>query len=170
MSSHLRDPYPLDHLHSPHISWNANATGQYTGFAASSAPGAPGGFPGGPGGPIPTGFPTFPPFPTGTGLPPFPTGFPPPGGPGGGGPPLTDGGSGLRGGYPTNKEGLVGIKTIYPGFYSGRTVHIHVMVHSNWEASDNGYATSLILRESEFMYSMTRILGRLYRKLATFVT
>lgn len=45
----------------------------------------------------------------------------------------------LRGGWATNENGLVEITTIYPGFYSGRTPHIHTMVHLNWTESANGY-------------------------------
>jgi protocatechuate 3,4-dioxygenase beta subunit len=35
----------------------------------------------------------------------------------------------LRGVQRTDAKGLAIFKTIYPGWYSGRTVHIHVMVH-----------------------------------------
>jgi protocatechuate 3,4-dioxygenase beta subunit len=35
----------------------------------------------------------------------------------------------LRGMQRTNASGLVLLKTIYPGWYQGRTVHIHVKVH-----------------------------------------
>ncbi|MEV2269491.1 intradiol ring-cleavage dioxygenase [Nonomuraea africana] len=35
----------------------------------------------------------------------------------------------LRGAQVTNKEGIVEFTTIYPGWYRGRTVHIHAMVH-----------------------------------------
>jgi protocatechuate 3,4-dioxygenase beta subunit len=35
----------------------------------------------------------------------------------------------LRGGQKTNANGIAQIKTIYPGFYHGRAVHIHVKVH-----------------------------------------
>jgi protocatechuate 3,4-dioxygenase beta subunit len=35
----------------------------------------------------------------------------------------------LRGAQRTNAQGVVRFKTIYPGFYSGRAVHIHVKVH-----------------------------------------
>jgi len=35
----------------------------------------------------------------------------------------------LRGIQRTDAKGLALFKTIYPGWYSGRTVHIHVMVH-----------------------------------------
>jgi len=35
----------------------------------------------------------------------------------------------LRGMQRTNANGLAVLKTIYPGWYQGRTVHIHVKVH-----------------------------------------
>jgi protocatechuate 3,4-dioxygenase beta subunit len=35
----------------------------------------------------------------------------------------------LRGAQKTDKTGLAVFKTIYPGWYSGRAVHIHVKVH-----------------------------------------
>ncbi len=35
----------------------------------------------------------------------------------------------LRGAQVTNKDGVVEFTTIYPGWYPGRTVHIHVKVH-----------------------------------------
>ncbi|MEV4176467.1 intradiol ring-cleavage dioxygenase [Nonomuraea sp. NPDC049709] len=41
----------------------------------------------------------------------------------------TDGKRYLRGAQVTNAEGIVEFTTIWPGWYPGRTVHIHVMVH-----------------------------------------
>lgn len=35
----------------------------------------------------------------------------------------------LRGRQPSDEAGMVEFHTIYPGWYPGRTVHIHVMVH-----------------------------------------
>ena len=35
----------------------------------------------------------------------------------------------LRGAQVTNGDGVVEFKTIYPGWYPGRTVHIHAKVH-----------------------------------------
>jgi protocatechuate 3,4-dioxygenase beta subunit len=35
----------------------------------------------------------------------------------------------LRGGVKTDSRGLARFRTIYPGWYQGRTVHIHVKVH-----------------------------------------
>ena len=55
----------------------------------------------------------------------------------GGGPPAPGGGGGgaqtstryLRGAQVTNRDGIVEFVTVYPGWYEGRTVHIHAMVH-----------------------------------------
>lgn len=48
----------------------------------------------------------------------------------------------LRGGYPTGSDGLAELLTVYPGFYAGRTAHIHTMIHMDWEKSENGYVQS----------------------------
>jgi protocatechuate 3,4-dioxygenase beta subunit len=48
------------------------------------------------------------------------------GGPGGG---RTDDKTYLRGAQATNADGIVEFKTVYPGWYQGRTVHIHAKVH-----------------------------------------
>lgn len=51
------------------------------------------------------------------------------GGPGGGGSGPTDDETYLRGAQATNADGIVEFTTIYPGWYRGRTVHIHCKVH-----------------------------------------
>ncbi|CAA7263063.1 unnamed protein product [Cyclocybe aegerita] len=48
----------------------------------------------------------------------------------------------LRGGYFTNDQGIVEITSIYPGYYTGRTAHIHTMVHRNVETNPNGTVIS----------------------------
>jgi protocatechuate 3,4-dioxygenase beta subunit len=48
------------------------------------------------------------------------------GGPGGG---RTDEETYLRGAQATNEDGIVQFRTVYPGSYRGRTVHIHAKVH-----------------------------------------
>jgi protocatechuate 3,4-dioxygenase beta subunit len=50
------------------------------------------------------------------------------GGPGGGSGP-TDDETYLRGAQATNADGIVEFRTVYPGWYAGRTVHIHAKVH-----------------------------------------
>jgi protocatechuate 3,4-dioxygenase beta subunit len=52
-----------------------------------------------------------------------------PGPPGQGGSSRTDGEKFLRGAQVTNADGIVEFKTIYPGWYRGRTTHIHAKVH-----------------------------------------
>lgn len=92
--------------------WHCDAGGSYSGFESGAA---------GPGGGPPGG-----------------------GGPGGGGggdvsdgsysegvqeASPTDDSTYLRGAQVTDKDGIAQFTTIYPGWYSGRTVHIHLKVH-----------------------------------------
>jgi protocatechuate 3,4-dioxygenase beta subunit len=59
------------------------------------------------------------------------SGFPPPAGA-----PHTEyvrGQTFLRGSQPTDSAGRVEFRTIYPGWYPGRTVHIHVIVRAGGE-------------------------------------
>ncbi|TMR92095.1 intradiol ring-cleavage dioxygenase [Nonomuraea basaltis] len=64
-----------------------------------------------------------------------PSGGPPSGGTGGGGEgdmadlTPTDDKRYLRGAQVTNADGIVQFTTIWPGWYRGRTIHIHAMVH-----------------------------------------
>ncbi|KAG9099627.1 hypothetical protein FRC06_005080 [Ceratobasidium sp. 370] len=51
----------------------------------------------------------------------------------------------LRGGSETNTNGVVELTTIYPGFYTGRTIHIHTMVHTDWTKSANGQVVTNLL-------------------------
>jgi protocatechuate 3,4-dioxygenase beta subunit len=44
----------------------------------------------------------------------------------------------LRGMWPTDKHGVTEMRTVFPGFYSGRSIHIHVQVHTDWAVSSNG--------------------------------
>ncbi|MFF1615123.1 protocatechuate dioxygenase [Amycolatopsis sp. NPDC058278] len=92
--------------------WHCDAGGLYSGAEAASSGG----------GTRPTGTP-----PTGT----PPTGTPP----GGGDADLvpTDDKRYLRGAQVTNQRGIVEFTTIWPGWYRGRTVHVHVMVHVGTE-------------------------------------
>lgn len=118
--------------------WNANATGVYGGYPATLGGGGGNG-----NGPMPSTAPiSSMAAPSGNGsMGAMPTGTP--GGPGGNGGGMTSTSlqrneTFLRGGYYTNSEGIVEITTIYPGFYSGRTPHMHTMVHMDWEEAANG--------------------------------
>ncbi|GAA5878415.1 hypothetical protein JCM8547_003593 [Rhodosporidiobolus lusitaniae] len=44
----------------------------------------------------------------------------------------------LRGGYPTNDEGVVEFTSVFPGFYTGRTTHIHMIARKNYVIANNG--------------------------------
>ncbi|MEV6163929.1 intradiol ring-cleavage dioxygenase [Streptomyces sp. NPDC052052] len=52
-----------------------------------------------------------------------------------------DDGTFLRGGVLTNASGLASITTIYPGWYRGRCVHIHVKVHTGVTLTSDGSFT-----------------------------
>ncbi|BAJ27524.1 MULTISPECIES: protocatechuate dioxygenase [Kitasatospora] len=130
--------------------WHCDAGGRYSGAEQLSTGGA-----GGTGGGLGDG-------PGGGGTPPSgaPTGPPPSGGPdiggggGGGGGGANDGMAGLtpqddkrylRGAQVTNQDGIVEFTTIWPGWYAGRTVHVHAMVHINNERT---LTTQLMMDES----------------------
>jgi protocatechuate 3,4-dioxygenase beta subunit len=44
----------------------------------------------------------------------------------------------MRGIQPTNAKGLAQFRTVYPGWYQGRTVHIHVKVHVGGNVAHTG--------------------------------
>lgn len=48
----------------------------------------------------------------------------------------------LRGLWPTNSEGVMEMKTIFPGFYIARSIHIHVQAYTDWTLHDNGTVSS----------------------------
>lgn len=115
--------------------WHCDAGGLYSGFESGSTGGGgtpPGG--GGPGGAPPSGAP-------GDG---GPGGAPGGGAPGGTGSgetsdgsysagdqeaTTTDDGTYLRGAQVADARGIVQFTTVFPGWYRGRTTHIHVKVH-----------------------------------------
>ena len=107
--------------------WHCDAVGVYSGFTEESA---------GQGG-------TMPPPPGGEGQYGPPPGGPPPEG---GGPEAgnmaaepTDDTTFLRGVQLTNAEGVAEFDTIYPGWYAGRALHIHLKVFNVGKASGDTY-------------------------------
>ena len=52
-----------------------------------------------------------------------------------------DDGTFLRGGVLTDAGGVAAITTIYPGWYRGRCVHIHVKVHTGVTVTSDGHFT-----------------------------
>ncbi|MFI6419419.1 intradiol ring-cleavage dioxygenase [Streptomyces sp. NPDC050842] len=115
--------------------WHCDALGIYSGYESLSTGGG-GGAPGG--GTPPTG---TPPTDAPTGTP--PTGTPPTGGPGGGGggghEEPTDDKRYLRGTQLTDKHGYVEFRTVFPGWYRGRCVHVHTKVHVGGKMTATGY-------------------------------
>lgn len=122
--------------------WHCDALGVYSGYTKMKlgpppgGPGGPGGFEGGPPGPPPNG-----------GPPPDDAGAPqndvPQSGGMRGGPPAmqpTDKLTFLRGIQISDASGRVRFKTIFPGFYQGRTNHIHFKVRIGGAANATTYA------------------------------
>ncbi|MFC9277955.1 intradiol ring-cleavage dioxygenase [Streptomyces collinus] len=126
--------------------WHCNAVGVYSGYEASGSGG----------GPAPTGTP--PGTPTGT-----PTGEPPTGGPGGPGGPgghqePTDDSRYLRGTWRTDRHGHVAFRTVFPGWYQGRCVHIHVKVHVDGAWTDAGYEGGHTCHTGQLFFSERSVL------------
>lgn len=119
--------------------WNCNATGQYSGFHTSTeSTGSTGSSMSMSGGGAAPSSGSGGATPSGGG-----SGAAPSGGGGGGGMSVkTDGYNFLRGGWQTNENGIVTFNTIFPGFYTGRTIHMHTMVHQNITYNSNGTYTS----------------------------
>ncbi|MDI9917145.1 protocatechuate dioxygenase [Rhodococcus sp. IEGM 1379] len=130
--------------------WHCDAGGVYSGFESGSVSANGGGAMGGGGGTPPTGGMGEPPSGGGMGQPPSGGGMgqPPSGGGGMGGSmggsgetsdgsysvgdseaATTDDGTYLRGAQTTDANGIAQFTTIFPGWYMGRTTHIHVKVH-----------------------------------------
>ncbi|GAA3797871.1 intradiol ring-cleavage dioxygenase [Streptomyces phyllanthi] len=55
--------------------------------------------------------------------------------------PGPDNGTFLRGGVLTNSSGVARITTIYPGWYRGRCIHIHLKVHTDVTLTSDGSFT-----------------------------
>ncbi|KZP23421.1 aromatic compound dioxygenase [Athelia psychrophila] len=44
----------------------------------------------------------------------------------------------LRGAWPTNARGVAQFSSIFPGYYTGRALHIHTKVFTDWTPQPNG--------------------------------
>ncbi|MER5820996.1 intradiol ring-cleavage dioxygenase [Streptomyces mirabilis] len=132
--------------------WHCTALGVYSGYEAMGS----GGGGGGGGGTPPSGAPTD--APSGT-----PTGEPPSGGPsggtGGGHSEPTDDERYLRGTWKTDKRGYVTFKTIFPGWYQGRAVHIHTKVHVDGTWTDAGYEGGHTCHTGQFFFDEKSVLA-----------
>ena len=151
--------------------WHCNAQGVYSGFNSHLGPRGMGHHP-----PFPP--PGSSPLvgQNGSGPQPPPGGFPPGGGPSGGFPPggfqpgkFPPGGPGgpggpghlhkpdnqltfLRGVQFTDATGVAIIDTIFPGWYMGRTTHIHVRVHNGGVAADGRYRKGHISHTGQIFF------------------
>ncbi|MFE5481364.1 intradiol ring-cleavage dioxygenase [Streptomyces sp. NPDC056527] len=133
--------------------WHCDALGIYSGYESLSTGG------GGGGGTPPTGTPPTD-APTGT-----PTGTPPSGEPGGGG---GGGGGGheeptddkryLRGTQLTDKQGYVEFRTVFPGWYRGRCVHIHTKVHVGGKMTSSGYEGGHTCHTGQLFFAESAVL------------
>ncbi|KAH6987046.1 dioxygenase [Ilyonectria destructans] len=54
----------------------------------------------------------------------------------------TDDTTWLRGMWPTNEDGMMEMKTVFPGFYIERTIHVHAQVYTDWVLHSNGTISS----------------------------
>jgi protocatechuate 3,4-dioxygenase beta subunit len=128
--------------------WHCDALGIYSGYESLSTGG---------GGTAPTD------APSGT-----PTGEPPSGAPSG----APSGGTGggvheeptdderyLRGTWKTDQQGRVTFKTIFPGWYRGRCVHIHTKVHVDGEWTDAGYEGGHACHTGQFFFDEESVLA-----------
>ncbi|MER7477781.1 intradiol ring-cleavage dioxygenase [Streptomyces sp. NPDC126510] len=127
--------------------WHCNALGVYSGYEAMGS----GGGDGGGGGTPPSGTPSG--TPTGT-----PTGGPPGGG-GGGHEEPTDDERYLRGTWRTDKKGEVVFRTVFPGWYQGRCVHIHTKVHVNGTWTGEGYEGGTTCHTGQLFFDEASVLA-----------
>ena len=108
------------------------------------------------------GAPTDAPSGTPTGEPPTdaPSGAPS-GGTGGGGGHTepTDDKRYLRGTWKTDRQGRVTFKTIFPGWYQGRCVHIHTKVHVDGTWTDAGYEGGTTCHTGQFFFDEESVLA-----------
>ncbi|MGW1594755.1 intradiol ring-cleavage dioxygenase [Streptomyces sp. NPDC002343] len=121
--------------------WHCDASGVYSGYTRIGN-GEGGG--GTPPGPPPSGTPTAP-----TGSPGGPAG---PGGGGGHATP-TDDLTWLRGIQMTDHQGFVTFRTVFPGWYTGRAVHIHTKVHTGGSRTSDGYTGGRTCHTGQFYFS-----------------
>lgn len=71
---------------------------------------------------------------------------------GGNGHTETDDGTFLRGGQVTNSRGRVTIKSIWPGHYVSRAVHVHLRVHVGVTLADGTYSGGTICHTGQLFF------------------
>ncbi|MFJ2955357.1 intradiol ring-cleavage dioxygenase [Streptomyces sp. NPDC087270] len=123
--------------------WHCDASGVYSGYTQTGNGGGGGG-----------GTPPTDPPPTGT----PPTGTPPPGGGGGGGHATpTDDLTWLRGIQMTDHQGFVTFRTVFPGWYSGRAVHVHTKVHTGGTRTSTAYTGGRTCHTGQFYFAESAV-------------
>lgn len=127
--------------------WHCDALGLYSGYESFSN----GGGAGTPPTDAPSATPTA--VPSGT-----PTGEPPAGGGGGGHEEPTSDTRYLRGTWKTDRKGFVTFRTVFPGWYQGRCVHIHTKVHVSGEWTDAGYEGGTTCHTGQFFFDEETVL------------
>ncbi|MET9843283.1 intradiol ring-cleavage dioxygenase [Streptomyces ossamyceticus] len=127
--------------------WHCDALGLYSGYESFSEGG----------GTAPTDAPSGTPSGAPSGA---PTGEPPSGGGGGGGheEPTSDTRY-LRGTWKTDKKGFVTFRTVFPGWYRGRCVHVHTKVHVNGEWTEAGYEGGTTCHTGQFFFDEEAVLA-----------
>ncbi|MDX3055948.1 intradiol ring-cleavage dioxygenase [Streptomyces sp. NE06-03E] len=119
--------------------WHCDASGVYSGYTDT---GNGGGGDGGGGGEPPT-------EPPGT--------TPPDGGGGGGHATPTDGLTWLRGIQMTDRHGFVTFRTVFPGWYTGRAVHVHTKVHTGGARTSDGYEGGRTCHTGQFYFAESAV-------------
>jgi protocatechuate 3,4-dioxygenase beta subunit len=115
--------------------WHCDAVGVYSGFTAAGSGG---------GGRMGSN------LRRGRGPDDFGPGGRPPGGPGR--PRTIDDTRFLRGVQMTDERGMVEFTTVYPGWYQGRTIHVHLKVHLGGSAANETYAGGHIAHTGQLFF------------------
>jgi protocatechuate 3,4-dioxygenase beta subunit len=113
--------------------WHCDAVGVYSGYDSATPPTPPSGSPSA----APTGAPPS----------------QPPGGGGGGHVPPTNDLTFLRGMQLTDRAGGAGFRTVFPGWYRGRAIHIHVKVHTGGHHTSAGYVGGRTCHTGQFYFA-----------------
>ncbi len=130
--------------------WHCDAAGVYSGFSglagfgsqvAGRGPGPGPGFAPGPGGPPPPGDPGMPPGPDRF------AGHPPPR------PRPSDHQTFLRGLQFTGADGVAEFRSIVPGWYAGRAVHVHLKAHVGGKRQGGHYAGGHVCHTGQFGFA-----------------
>ena len=58
----------------------------------------------------------------------------------------------LRGMYPTDSEGVMEMKTVFPSFYAGHNLHVHSQMYTDYTLFPNGTISSGNLSSTGQLY------------------